>query len=369
MSSRPRGRAVLALLVLVAMLACTSEQPAPAPTPAPEPSVAPTGPAGLRAGIVLPPASGPNDPQSAQLAAAMRPLQSMLPDEVTQLRPVTPDGPEFVGDLARLLVDRGTELVCLVGADVIRVANQLASRHPERTFCAVPGAGVERPENVRVVDVRFEELGHVAGAAAAGAVDDGPVALVVAPDRLGTQRFRAGVRAGVGDTVLLEWFPQSAEAARTAVEEAIAAEARVLILDVGWQPSELLATAHEAGLLLAGPMTALAGRQFEASSVLAWTIRWELVLGPVVARFADDETDVRDSVGLADDVFVVTVGAGADRGALDTVITELRDGRRDAAPGAVPPPATADEDPGASDRDAGREGTGDPPVEDDDDGA
>ncbi|HSK24166.1 MAG TPA: hypothetical protein VK906_13355, partial [Egicoccus sp.] len=220
MSRRLRSLVPVVGLLVVGLVGCTGNEPAPDPVPAPEPSPTSTGPAGLRAGIVLPPASGEGDPQAAQLDAAMRPLQSGLPDEVTQLRSVRADGPEFVGDLARLLIDRGTELVCMVGDDVMRVANPLASRHAERTFCVVPGASSELPDNVRVVDVRFEELGQVVGAAAAGAAGEGTVALVVAPDRLGSQRFRAGVRQGLGGTPLVEWFPNSSDDATTAVSEA-----------------------------------------------------------------------------------------------------------------------------------------------------
>ncbi|MEX2505220.1 MAG: hypothetical protein WD378_10230 [Egicoccus sp.] len=311
---------VVVVGLLVGLLGCTGDEPVPDKVPAPEPSATPTGPAGLRAGIVLPPAAGEGDPQLAQLETAMRPLQDGLPDEITQLRSVHADGPEFVGDLARLLVDRGTELVCMVGDDVMRQANQLARRHAERTFCVVPGASSELPDNVRVVDVEFEELGRVVGAAAAAAAGEGPVALVVAPDRLGAQRFRDGIRAAVGDTPLLEWVPQSADDAATALSEAVASEAEVLILDVGWQPSDLLESAQEAGLALLAPMPALAGSRFQDDTVLAWSLRWELVLGPVVARFVDEELEAAEAVGLDEDVFVFTPGGRGDAAVLERAI-------------------------------------------------
>ncbi|MFA9429808.1 hypothetical protein [Egicoccus sp. AB-alg2] len=332
MSLRPRGawRIVFALLLVLA--GCTAEEPAPAPTPAPEPSVAATGPSGVRAGIVLPPAGDASDPQLAQITAAMRPLQAALPDLVTQLRPITPDGPEFVGDVARLLVDRGTDLVCVVGSDGVRVTNQLAARHPELRFCAVPTGGNEVPDNVRIVDVRLEELGHVVGVAAAEAAGDAPVALVLAPDRLGYQRFRDGLRAGAGDTELLEAYPKSSEEAQAAVAAAIDEGAEVLVLDVGWRPAELLEVAQDAGLALAAPLPALAGDRLQAATVLAWSVRWELALGPVVQRLADDDVEVPDAVGLADEAFVLTPGPQGARGPLDRAVAELRDGDRQAVP-------------------------------------
>jgi len=320
MSRRLRSLVVVAGLVSLGLVGCTGDEPAPEKVPAPEPSPTATGPAGLRVGIVLPPAAGDGDPQAAQLDDAMRPLQDGLPDEVTQLRSVQADGREFVGDLARLLIDRGTELVCLVGDDVMRLANPLASRHPERTFCVVPGVSSELPDNVRVVDVRFEELGRVVGAAAAAAAGDGPVALVVAPDRLGAQRFRDGVREGLAGTPLLEWLPQSADAAATAVSDVVDAEAEVLILDVGWQPSGLLQTAEEAGLVLLAPRPALGGNQLRDATVVAWTVRWELALGPMVARFVDEEVEAVDAVGLAEDVFVFTAGDHGDAAVLERAI-------------------------------------------------
>lgn len=311
----------MALLAVVALVGCTNgDVPTPEKVPAPEPSATPTGPAGLRVGIVLPPAVSDGDPQLAQLEAAMRPLQAELPDEVTQLRSVDADGPAFVGDLARLLVDRGTELVCLVGDDVLRLANQLARRHAELTFCVVPGVADESPDNVRVVDVRFEELGRVVGATAGAAAGEGAVALVVAPDRVGAQRFRDGVRAGVGEVPLLEWFPQSAEAAAEAVTEAAEAGATALVLDVGWSPSALLESADQAGMALAAPLPALAGSRFQAATAVAWTVRWELALGPVVARFVDGEVAAPDSVGLVEEVFTFTVGGRGDAAVLERAV-------------------------------------------------
>lgn len=321
MPRRLRRPVLVTALFVLGLSGCTGDDaPAPEKVPAPEPSATATGPAGLRAGIVLPPAAGDGDPQVAEWEAAMRPLQDDLPDEITQVRAVQADGPEFVGDLARLLVDRGTELVCMVGDDVMRFANQLARRHAERTFCVVAGDPDESPENVQVVDVRFEELGRVVGTAAAAAAGEAPVALVLAPDRLGAQRFRDGVRATAGDAPLLEFFPQSADAAAEALAEVIGSEAGVLILDVGWEPSDLLAAAEEADLALVAPLPALAGSRFQDATVVAWSVQWELALGPVVARFVDPEADRLASVGLAEDLFVFTAGGRGDAAVIDRAV-------------------------------------------------
>jgi len=330
LSLRPRGSWPVVLVVLFLLVGCTPDEAAPPPAPAPEPSPTATGPAGVRAGIVFPPAAGDGDPQITQLTAAMRTLESRRPDLVSQLRPLTPDGPEFVADLGLLFVQRGTDLICLVGTDGTRVAGRLANRHPELRFCALPTRAGELPDNLQVVDVRLEELGHVAGATAAAAVDEAPVAMVVGADRLGLQRFRDGVRAGVGDADLLEWFPTSSDEALAAVEAAVAAGAGALVLDVGWQATDLLVLAEDAGLALLAPQSALASDRLQVAAALGWSVRWELALDPLVQRLVDDTTEVPASIGLAEDAFVLSPGPRGPRGALDRAVAELRDGARDA---------------------------------------
>ncbi|GGI08911.1 hypothetical protein GCM10011354_31450 [Egicoccus halophilus] len=350
-----------ALAVVLGPAGCTGPQPEPVPVPAPEPPPAPTA-AGLRAAVVVPPVAGPGDPQAAQLRALGNVSAHRLPDGVGELRMVTPDGPAFVGDLARLFARRGTDLVCLVGDDGGRLATELAERHPRTRFCVVPATaapGADRPDGVWLVDVRFEELGHLVGVAAAAAAGDGAVAAVLAPDRVGMPRFRAGLRAGVGGTELHESFPTSAAAAADAVAQAAAEGASVLVLDVGWQTDALLATARDAGLRLSAPMEALAGERFEASTVLAWSVRWQPILLPVVEAVVADEVETEWDLGLVDDVFVLTPGPLAERDPLDAAYVELRDGVRSAIPGA---PARAGDPAAPEGTDPPTEGT-DPPTE------
>jgi hypothetical protein len=332
---RARWRPVVASLgVALAVLACTSpaEEATPPPeTPAPPPATTPAG--GIRVGFVLPPAASDEDEQRTQLAGDLQLVGALRDEGISEIRTVEPDGPEFVPDLAALLADRRTDLICVLGPGAQQVVAPLAVRHPKLHFCAVPAGATEPPDNVTVVELRFEELGHLLGvAAAAAAAEDGPVASLLGSDRAGVTRLRDGIRAGVGDVPLLESAPVDEEGVLAAVDDAIAQGAEVLVLDVGIAPRAAVERAVAAGLRVLAPAAVLDTLEVQDAVVLSWRVRWDVALRPIVASMIDPEVEPVTSVGLPENVFFTSLGGvltGSARDAVDLATNELRRGVRD----------------------------------------
>jgi hypothetical protein len=344
------GSALLGAALVVA--ACTStgdETTLPAPAPAEPPPATPA--AGLRVGFVLPAAATAGDDQRAQLARDLQFVGALRDEGISEVRTLEADAPEFVRDLASLLAERGTDLVCVLGPDAQRAVASLVDRYPELRFCAVPADLTDPPENLTAVELRFEELGHVVGLAAASVAGHGPVASVLGSDRAGVTRLRDGIRAGVDGVPLLESAPVDEEEVTEAVDAAAAAGAEVVIVDLGAGAADAVRQAAAEGLVVVAPAAVLARAEVDEAAVLAWRLRWDVAIRPVIASLLDPETEVPTSVGFAEAVFVVTPGAalgGSGTSTVEAAVGELRRGVRDPL---EPPPA------GTDDRDADGEDT------------
>jgi hypothetical protein len=82
--------------------------------------------------------------RAAAFLAAADELAQLAEDrggDVADVRSVVPDDPEFVPDVAALLADQGTDLVCVLGEDGVPVVLQLADRFPATRFCAIGEPG------------------------------------------------------------------------------------------------------------------------------------------------------------------------------------------------------------------------------------
>jgi hypothetical protein len=369
-----RGRArwrlaAASLAAVLALAACTApaERAAP-PPPTPEPPPVTTPAAGVRVGFVLPPAASDEDDQRTQLAGDLQRVRALREEGISEIRTLEPDGPAFVADLATLLADRGTDLVCVLGPGAQRVVDPLAVRHPHLRFCAVPAGSSDPPDNVTVVDVRFEELGHLLGFAASVVTDDGPVASILGSDRAGVTSLRDGIRAGVGGRALLETAPTDEEGVLAAVDAAIDGGAEVLILDVGIAARTAVERAVAGGLLVLAPSAVLAELDVAEATVLSWRLRWDVALRPVVASMLDPEVEVPGSVGLIDNVFLLASGeglSGRSRLLVDEAANELRRGDRDPLEGPGPAEDAAEDDDADDDADAEAEDAEDGDEEED----
>jgi basic membrane lipoprotein Med (substrate-binding protein (PBP1-ABC) superfamily) len=363
-------RLAVAVGALALAVACTpdAEQVQP-PLPTPEPPAATSPAAGIRVGFVLPPAASDEDDQRSQLAGDLRLVGALRDEGISELRTLEADGPEFVADLATLLAERRTDLICVLGPDAQRVAGPLAVRHPQLRFCAVPAGASEPPANLAAVEVRFEELGHLVGVAAAtvagaiagdgedgGGGGDGPIASVLGSDRAGVTRMRDGIRAGVAGRQLLESAPSDEAEVEQAVDAAIEAGATVLILDLGLGAVDAIERAAAAGLAVIAPAAVVDQVEGDVPVLLTWRLRWDVALRPVVASMLDPDVEVPTSVGLSENVFVVTLGdalQGAARALVEDAAAELRRGVRDAQEA---PPPTEPVDDGPADGAAWRHG-------------
>jgi basic membrane lipoprotein Med (substrate-binding protein (PBP1-ABC) superfamily) len=361
-------RLAVSVGALALAVACTPDgEPVQPPLPTPEPPAATSPAAGIRVGFVLPPAASDEDDQRSQLAGDLRLVGALRDEGISELRTLEADGPEFVGDLATLLAERRTDLICVLGPDAQRVAGPLAVRHPQLRFCAVPAGASEPPANLAAVEVRFEELGHLVGIAAAtvagaaagdegedgGGDGDGPIASVLGSDRAGVTRMRDGIRAGVAGRQLLESAPSDEAEVEQAVDAAIEAGATVLILDLGLGAVDAIERAAAAGLAVIAPAAVVDQVEGDVPVLLTWRLRWDVALRPVVASMLDPDVEVPTSVGLSENVFVLTLGdalQGAARALVEDAAAELRRGVRDAqeAPPADGPVTGADGGPGGT---------------------
>ena len=320
-----------ALVAVLVLTGCTEEPPPLPPDATPDEQPAPAPPSGLKVGVVLPPGDPELDRQLQDLRTEVAGLGSTLPEGFSQLRTVLADGRAFVPDVAALLVRQETDLVCVLGPDGRRTVVELAKLYPERRFCAAPGHAEDPPEGVVLVDVRFEELGHVVGVAAAAVAGDGDVGAVVGTDRTGRSAFLAGLEAAVGERRLRSHEAASAEEAEVAVRTLLEDDVAVVVIDVGSGGVELLALAAEQALVLA-PRPLLVDSDAVAAAVLSWRVRWSSLLRLVLVSVVEGDTEPPTSLGLADDAMQVTLGQAATIGvgsAVDRAVEELRQGTRD----------------------------------------
>lgn len=190
----------LTLVLAVAVVAggCTGTTPDTGPTDGPSPPASPTATteddlAGQVAVVIHP-------QPSAWATAAEQGLEELSADALDgrAVRVVVADDPAFLPDITGHLAASGVDLVCVLGAGAAEAVREVAERTQETRFCVAPvGDDVELPSNVLPVDLRFEELGEVAGIALGADLDRGPVALLTRQDGVPAQQLRAGLRRGL----------------------------------------------------------------------------------------------------------------------------------------------------------------------------
>jgi hypothetical protein len=315
------------LVVLVALFGCTNGAPEPDPEPDPDPVEENAGPSGLRVGVVLP----PGDTAAADEVDVDRLALGSLADdreEVAELRTVVPDSAAFVGDVAALLAEDGYGLVCVIGADAQQVVLDLADRRVGTEFCALPAdPELEVADNVLLMDLEVEELGHVVGAALTALADEDPAEVLLGADRVGLERFRQGVRAGFGGAELRQ-VAGDLEDLEDELDEAIDTEVVALALDAGRDGGELAERA--AGAL---PTVAPAPLLDDEDAALRWRVRWDRVLERVLAYQLGSEAERPTTFGFEQEAFELMAGGrstSAMRAAVDTVAGELARGERQA---------------------------------------
>jgi hypothetical protein len=317
-------RAMAAVGVLAFMLlACTGPDAAPEP-PAPAPPEATTSeqpPLSANVGVVLPPRVGLSADATERLEDDLARLADRFGPELLSVRALTPPAAGLAPDLAAVLTDRGTQLVCVLGPGALETVLAELALHPELRYCAAPvAAGTELPPQVVGRDVRAEELGRVVGAVAA-AVDTGSVGFVGGGDELARDAFRTGLRAGIGDRELVE----GSGSAEEAVEQVLAAGASVIVLDLGADAADAVQIATQAVPVLAPAGTLGSAAEMEAVA-LSWRVRWDRLIAAAVEAHLGVEPPPPTSLGVAEGLFEITLGAAAPVSAqlaLEGVLAQL----------------------------------------------
>lgn len=249
--------AALVLAALAALAACTSTpQPSPSPTPtdaASVPSFEPEVPEpDRRVAVVVAP--GPAL-RAAAAEVAARQLPSVVP-AVSDVRVVTADDPDAMGDLVRLFASEGYDLVCALGPGALDSVLGAARDLPATRFCAAPVIATEVPDNVLAVDIRAEEMAYLAGVMAGVYAPDRPPVMVTAPTTHAPARQQQAFRDGFASTSppagvipIIIGPVEDSDAARTAVTEHLRAGVSAVYADAGEADTGVVAAAEEEGQL------------------------------------------------------------------------------------------------------------------------
>jgi hypothetical protein len=326
-----RGLAAAMVLALAVLVGCTDSEPEPvdeAPEGEAEEGDGEEAPAGgLRVGVVLPPRDTGAADEVIAAEQEIEGLATPYADDLAEVRTIVPDGTPFVADVASLLVSEGYDLVCVIGREARSVVFELAERHAATHFCATPAEPREEtPDNVLLVDVAVQELGHLVGVALAEAGGGEPVALLGAGNRAGGESFRSGLRAGVGGVPLREARGEL-EDLEAEIAAALDEEVAAIAVDAGPAAAEAVADIEGAALL--SPMSLLSE---EVEGALRWRVRWEVVLDVVLEYYLDAEAEPPTLLGIGDAVFAIDHGPQASPEmieALERAMTELEQGERD----------------------------------------
>lgn len=148
-----RTRRLLAAAVCLgaALVGCTpADDPAPDNEPSPTPSDAAVGPQGSRIAIVIGPPSVVPPAEAASLARAAGSLTEVL-DDVAEVRVLEADAAVFVSDLGELALQRGYDLVCVVGTGTAELLAQLARDRRDGSFCGTDPQLTDAPANAVAV--------------------------------------------------------------------------------------------------------------------------------------------------------------------------------------------------------------------------
>lgn len=325
-----RRVAAAALVLALGVLGCTGPESVEEPTtPTPSETTTEPAPLGANVGVVLPPRVGLSAAATERLEEDLARLADRFGPDLRSVQVLTPPAAAFAPDLAAVLTDRGTQLVCVIGPGALETVLAEVALHPELRYCAAPvAAETDLPEQVVGRDVRADELGRVVGTIAA-LIGTGPVGFVGGSGELAPVAFRAGLRTGVGERELVEGEGTAGEA----VEQVLAAGAEVIVLDPGADAAEAvrLATRSVPVLVPAGSL----GSSPDAQAVaLSWRVRWDRLVASAVEAHLGAEPAPPESLGLAEGLFEVTLGPAAPPEAqvvLDEVLAQLM------------PPAEADD--------------------------
>jgi hypothetical protein len=309
--------------VVVGLAACTAESPPEESAGLPPPSDTTTEPAPLsvNVGVVLPARVGLDAAATEQLEDDLEQLADRFGPGLRSVQVMTPPGTDLAADLAAVLTDRGTQLVCVLGPGALEIVLAEVALHPQLRYCAAPVAvDAELPAQVVGRDVRAEELGRIVGAVAA-TVGSGPVGFVAGSGELPVAAFRSGLRVGLGQRELVEGDGAAADA----VAQVLAEGVDVVVLDPGAGAADAVAAAagRAAVLLPASIRPALAD---EEQLVASWRVRWDRLVAAAVGAHLGVEPTPPASLGVAEGLFEVTLGTGAPAaagGALDRTLTLL----------------------------------------------
>jgi hypothetical protein len=271
--------------------------------------------------VVLPPRVGLGAAATERLESDLARLADRFGPDLRSVRVVTPPAAELAPDLAAVLTDRGTQLVCVLGPGALETVLAEVALHPELRYCAAPVTeDTDLPSQVVGRDVRAEELGRVVGTVAA-TVGRGPVGFVGGSDELAAAAFRTGLLAGLGDRELVD----GEGPAEDAVEQVLAAGAGVVVLDPGADGADAVALATQATPVLV-PAGSLGASADEEAIALSWRVRWDRLVAAAVEAHLGVDPAPPASLGVAEGMFEVTLGPAAPAAAdaaLESVLTEL----------------------------------------------
>lgn len=314
-------------------MACTDrEEPSDPDPPAADADTA--SPSGLRVGVVLEADGAPGTGGLADLEGRLESFAEERAGDVAALRTVVPDDPTFAADVGYALALDGYDLVCLLGAQPVAAVADLADRFPTTRFCALGDDRDGRPQNLDLIDLAHEQLGHALGVAADEFAGEDRTAVIVADDAGGRDRRRDGslaALAGQGATVLS--LPRDDEGGTDVAALQDALEATVgdgafgaFILD---GPSELMTPA-----LAALPEAALLVSEGVAEDVvpdLSFSVDLATVLARALDRLLDDDALLSPLLGFDDGAVGFTLREDAEEVAatLEDVVGSLISGDRD----------------------------------------
>jgi basic membrane lipoprotein Med (substrate-binding protein (PBP1-ABC) superfamily) len=301
--------ALAVLLVVGVLTGCRSSAVPPAPVPLPE-AVEPPAPMGATVAVVLPPSDEVDERVLVALEASVAALGADAGTGIREVRAYRSTSSAFVGDLVGVLAERGTDLICVIGSTARSVVVSGAERYPHLRYCAAPSvAGASGPPNATLLEVRTGELGYVVGVAASSRAGDGPVGVVLSAAGLHGAAFRTGLLVGLDEAQVIEVPLTSEVDATTAVQLALDAGARVVVVDGVLGAGAALELAAASAWVL-GPAVIVDTAAIGDRTVLTWRTDWLSVLRRPVEQLLEGD-EPAPSLGFAEEVFEVEFGAGA----------------------------------------------------------